>query len=296
MTDRLGVGFPLHADLEYLELARDILERDADYFEVGPETLWKMREGRIVRNGFHALFREIRDRSGKPFVAHGLDFSPGTPLDSGTERDRAERWHARLRDDHAEFRFRWLTEHLGWIAAEDRQVVLPMPLPYSEEAVAVAASRMRQLAQVVPRVGFENSPTLFTLGDPADEPRFFNAICRAAPCGMLLDLHNVHTQCLNFGLDPREYVDRIDLDHVIQIHVSGGSESEPQWAPSGRVFRLDSHDGAVPEPVWSLLERVAPRCRNLGGIVVERLEGTFGEADVPALAGEVRRAKGILRC
>ena len=38
----LGVGVPLHADLEYLEDCREILEDDADYFEVNPETLWRV--------------------------------------------------------------------------------------------------------------------------------------------------------------------------------------------------------------------------------------------------------------
>ena len=56
--------------------------------EVSPETLWREEGGRIVANGFHALFREIRARSGKPFVAHGLAFSLGTPIEGGACRDR----------------------------------------------------------------------------------------------------------------------------------------------------------------------------------------------------------------
>ncbi len=294
--DRLGVGFSLHADTAYLESAREILERDADYFEVAPETVWRREAGTLTRNGFHRLFREIRDRSKKPFVAHGLDFSLGSPLDSEAERVRTASWLDRLRDDHEVFRFAWLTEHLGWIAVDDDQVVLPLPLPYTEEALGVAAERMRLLASVVPLVGFENNPTYFVLGDPAEEPRFFNSLCRRAGCRMLLDLHNVHTQCRNFGLNPVEYVDAIDLANVLQIHLSGGSESEPDWVPSRRVFRLDSHDGPIPEPVWSLLEHVLPRCPNLRGIVVERLEGSFAADDVRGLSEEVRRAKDLFRC
>lgn len=37
---------------------------------------------------------------------------------------------------------------------------------------------------------------------------------------------------------------------VLELHLSGGSDSGPDWLPSRRVLRLDSHDGAVPEPVW----------------------------------------------
>jgi len=290
---RLGVGFALHADLDYLELARSILEDDADFFEVNPETLWRMRGGRLERNDYRPLFLEMKRRSRKPFVAHGLAFSIGSPL--ARDRARTSAWLERLRDDHATFGFEYLTEHLGWVTAEGLHAVLPLPLPPTQSAVAAVAARMRLLARVVPAVGFENNVTYFALGDVAREPDFFNAICRAAPCGMLLDLHNVHTQCRNAGVDAREYVDRIDASNVIEIHLSGGSESEAGWLKSGRVYRLDSHDGPVPEEAWSLLERVLPRCRSLRGIVVERLNGTFAAGDVPALSAEVKRAKELLR-
>ena len=70
----LGVGFCLHPDVEYLALARPILEEEADFFEVNPETMWRKESGRLVRNDFHGLFQQIRERSGRPFVAHGLGF------------------------------------------------------------------------------------------------------------------------------------------------------------------------------------------------------------------------------
>lgn len=290
----LGVGFALHPDPAYLELVREILERDADFFEFNPETLWRPLDGRLVRNDYHALYRQIRDRSRKPFVAHGLDFSLGTPVE--LDRPRTEAWLERLRDDHAEFSFPWISDHLGWQIGDGLQTSLPLPLPPTAEAVEAVAARLRLLASVAGVAAFENPANYVALGDPALEPDFLNAICRAASCRLLLDLHNVHTQCLNLGADPRAYVDRLDLDAVIEIHLSGGSESDPDWLDSRRVFRLDSHDGPVPNEVWSLYERVLPRCRNLRGVVVERLNGTFGPAEVPGLAAEVRRAKELLRC
>ena len=290
----LGVGFALHPDLEYLELAREVLERDADFFEINPETLWRPEGGRLVRNDYYPLYQGIRDRSGKPFVAHGLEFSIGTPV--ADDRPRADAWLERLRDDQSEFRFPWISEHLGWQIGGGLQTTLPLPLPPTPEAVAVVAERMRLLASVAGLSAFENSANYIALGDPAAEPDFFNAICRAAPCRLLLDLHNVHTQCLNMGLDPNAYVDRLDPDLVLEIHLSGGSRSDPEWLDSRRVFRLDSHDGPVPEEVWALYERVLPRCRGLRGVVVERLNGTFGPEGVAGLAEEVRRAKEALRC
>ncbi|HEX9105235.1 MAG TPA: DUF692 family protein, partial [Polyangia bacterium] len=103
------------------------------------------------------------------------------------------------------------------------------------------------------------------------------------------------TMATNFGFDPAEYLRRLDLSKVIEIHVSGGSESDPRWLPSGRVLRLDAHDGAVPELVWRMLEAVAPRCPNLRGVTLERMEGTVEDADVPLLAAELARLRAIVQ-
>jgi uncharacterized protein (UPF0276 family) len=295
-VDRLGVGWALHADLEYLELTREIIEKEADYYEVNPEALWRPRDARLERNDFHPLFREIQKRSRKPIVAHGLAFSLATSLDDPGERGRVDAWLERLKDDQSEFRFPWLSEHLGWTRAAGLQATLPLPLPYTEEAIGRVAERLRLLASVSPLVLFENNVSYFALGDPLREPEFLNGIVRASGCSILLDLHNVYTQCLNLSTDPSDYVDRLDLDAVVQIHLSGGSESDPGWFPTGRVYRLDSHDGPVPEPVWRLFEQVLPRCRNLRGVLVERLNGTFAPEDLPSLAAEVRRAKELFRC
>jgi hypothetical protein len=106
---KLGVGMTLHPDREYLELCREILEEDADFYEVSPETLWRREAGALVRNRYHATFKEIRARSGKPFVAHGLAFSIGSGTGNVAERARTAAWLERLRDDHACFPFAWMT-------------------------------------------------------------------------------------------------------------------------------------------------------------------------------------------
>jgi len=294
--DCLGVGLPLYPDLEYLELARELIEDEADFFEVSPETLWRPTREGLVRNDYHSLFRECQDRSGKPFVAHGLAFSPGSPLEGSAELVRTDAWLTRLRDDQDTFRFQWMTEHLGWTQVDGLQATLPLPLPFHDESVRTVAARMALLRTVVPEVGFENNADYFCLGDPSQWPQFINTLCRESECGLLLDLHNLYTQCLNLEQDPVETLERLNPDAVLEIHLSGGSESDPEWVPSGRRFRLDSHDGAIPEEVWQLYERALPRCRNLRGVIVERLNGTFQAPDVPALRDELRHAKELVLC
>jgi uncharacterized protein len=291
----LGVGFSLHADPTFLDWVAPVLD-EADWFEVAPETTWREDRGKLSRNDYHALFARLA--AGRPVVAHGLAFSLGTPLAGDEERTRA--WVERLRDDHETFGFAWASDHLGFSFADGLCATLPLPLPFTPEAVDVVAGRLRRLRDAVSVVAFENNVGYFAMGDPLDEPAFLNAIARAADARIVLDLHNVWTQCRNLGVDADAWVDRLDLDRVIEVHVSGGGDSDPAWLASRRAFRLDSHDHTVPEEVWSLLERTLPRCCRVRGLLLERMNGTVGRGDdgngVPALLGELDRAKETWRC
>jgi phosphoglycolate phosphatase-like HAD superfamily hydrolase len=82
-----------------------------------------------------------------------------------------------------------------------------------------------------------------------EEPDFLSAALARPRTHLVLDLHNLHTVALNYGADPDEYLARLDLSKVIEIHVSGGSWSDPAWLPGGRSLRLDSHDGSTPDAV-----------------------------------------------
>jgi uncharacterized protein (UPF0276 family) len=286
------VGFALPPDAETLERVQPLLAR-TELFEVTPETLWvEDGAGDLVPNGFHRRFLALARRLRRPVVAHGVGLSMGSS--SALDRLRQVRWLSRLRKDHAAFRFRWYTEHLGAGSLAGQAMWLPMPVPMTAAVARVVRSGLRQMASVVPTVGIENNVAYFTFGDPLDEPRFI-ARCLRGGGHLLLDLHNVLTMALNHGFEPEAYLSRLELDRVIEIHVSGGSESDPRWLASGKRFRLDGHDGAVPDAVWWMLEHVLPRCPSLRAVVLERMEGTVGRPDVAVLRDELERIRRTLR-
>jgi hypothetical protein len=304
-----AVGFTLQPEDAFLEAVEPLLRGPAvDYFELAPETTWRpapragggdgvapARAGELslAPNGFHRRFAALGAATRKPFVAHGVGLSLGTAAPADAARRRA--WLARVRRDHAVFRFRWYTDHLGASSLDGMALTLPLPLPPTARAAAVMRVRLRAMQAVVPDVGVENSVFYFQLGDPLGEPAFLRRVLRAPRTYLLLDLHNVYTMGLNFGFDPRDWLARADLTRVIEIHVSGGSPSDPRWLRSGRVMRLDGHDAAVPEEVWRLLAETAPRCPRLRGVTLERMEGTVGSADAPLLREELSRVRLVLR-
>ncbi|APR75375.1 Hypothetical protein A7982_00721 [Minicystis rosea] len=290
----ISVGLTLQPDDAFLDLLGAVIRDEAEHFEVAPETLWRLDGGGVLQeNGFFRRFAALRAETKKPFVAHGVGFSVGTAARADGARKR--RWIERLKRDHAELGYLWYTDHLGASSLAGQAVTLPIALPMTAHAASVVRRSLRAMAEVVPDVGLENTVAYFMLGDPLEEPDFLRRVLSGPRTHLLLDVHNVYTMAQNFGFDAAAYMARLDLDRVIEIHLSGGAESDPAWLPSGRVLRLDAHDSAVPEPVWKLFEDVAPRCPNLRAVTVERMEGTVGPEDVTVIRDELRRARQMLR-
>jgi uncharacterized protein (UPF0276 family) len=288
------VGFSLQPDVGFLGLLEPVLHEHVDYFEVAPETTWRRADdGRWLANGFHREFLRLGAALRKPFVAHAVNGSFGTA--DVRDRARQREWQRRIAEDHARFQFRWLTDHLGAAVLDQRTVMLPIALPMHDAMAVIVCERLVALQQVVPDTGFENSVFYFLLGDWLDEPAFVTKALAAERTHLLLDLHNVFTMAQNVDADPHEYLARLDCSRVIEIHLSGGAMSQPQWLPNGRTLRLDSHDHEVPEEVWRLFEHVLPRCTNLRGVTLERMEGTVAAADVDVVRDELVRIREVLR-
>lgn len=295
-TSSVRVGYALMPRLADLEQLAELLEHDVDYYEVAPETLWRVdARGEWIANGYHARALELAARTARPFVAHGVGLSVGT-LDP-RDRVRQQKWLERIRVDHALFAFEWYTDHLGASILGADQQTLPLPLPMASPVARACRERLLELQSIVPDVGLENSAVYHHYGDPLEEPAFVGELLDAPRLWQVLDLHNVWTVALNAGFEPRAYLERVDHAKVIEIHVSGGDWTDPAWFPGERRLRLDSHDSAVPEEVWALLEEIAPRCPNLRGITLERMEGTLEPGDELRLRGEVARVRGVAqRC
>src|SRR4051812_37875105 len=123
----IPVGLMLQPDAAFLELLAPVID-DADYYEVAPETLWRVEDaGRRVPSGSHRRFAALKDASGKRFVAHGVGYSMGTACAADRARRRA--WRARVAADQALFAFAWWTDHLGATALDGLALTLPVPLP-----------------------------------------------------------------------------------------------------------------------------------------------------------------------
>lgn len=206
---------------------------------------------------------------------HGVHLS-GFSAEAGS---RHQRWFAKLAEDPR--RYRRFSEHLGFMNAPGFAGGAPLPVPRCAATVALGAEALRRITGItgVP-AGLENLALAFSEQEAWEQGPLLEEILAAAstpamPAFLVLDLHNLWCQAVNFAIDAERLLASYPLERVRELHVSGGSWSEPRGAPHGRRFRRDTHDGAVPDEVLALVEPALERCGNLEDVILERLGGTM---------------------
>jgi uncharacterized protein (UPF0276 family) len=120
------------------------------------------------------------------------------------------------------------------------------------------------------------------------EPAFLNRLYAEGLCGTLLDLHNLYVGKRNGGPDPSDYIEELDPDGVVEIHLGGGDDFAG--------FYMDSHSGLTPPEVWSYAFDFVPRFKRLRAITFEFQETYYERIGVDALVGELNRMHELAAC
>jgi hypothetical protein len=148
----------------------------------------------------------------------------------------------------------WLSDHLCWGSVDGTYTHDLLPLPYTWEAVARTAERVRKVQDYLEiPVAVENVSSYAAFTDSQmTEWEFLNEVVERADCGILLDVNNIYVSSVNHEFDPMEYVNAVPAHRVAQIHIAGHSRYER--------YILDTHDHPVIDPVWDLYARAIERC------------------------------------
>ncbi len=160
----------------------------------------------------------------------------------------------------------WIGEHLAFITAEsldphNEDTKSPTALTYtvcpqlSDETVERVAENLNTLrSRFAAPLILENSPQYFDVpGSTMSMTDFIGTVVANCKVGLLLDLTHFLISMLNTKQDAMREIDRLPLEHVVEIHLSGLN------VQSGVVW--DDHATPATEPVFGLLERVLQRAR-----------------------------------
>jgi uncharacterized protein len=179
-------------------------------------------------------------RADYPVSLHGVGMSLGSaaPLDM-THLARLTRLVARVEPA-------LVSEHLCWSHADGRHMNDLLPLPFTEEALAIVCQRIDQVQTALARpILVENISAYLRFADDAmTEWEFVAAVAVRSGCKLLFDVNNVYVNAVNHGFDPLEFVAAIPGDAVAEIHLAGFDASGP--------CLIDNHGARVATPVWEL--------------------------------------------
>ena len=111
-----------------------------------------------------------------------------------------------------------------------------------------------------------------------------------ANCNLLLDLHNLYANAVNFGFDPYAFIDRMPQERIHAIHLAGGRWIKAKTTDERRL--LDDHLHDVPDSVYELLKYVAQKIFRPLTVILER-DGRYPPIEM--LLNQLDRARDALR-
>jgi uncharacterized protein len=219
----------------------------------------------FMGDGGRPLYTIDNIREIYPVAMHGVSMSVGSA--DGLNPD----YLAKLKKLAQRVQPLWVSDHLCWTGIDGFNSHDLLPLPYTEEALSLAAKNINHAQDFLERpMLIENPSSYLTFADDAmTEWEFITELTAQTGCYLLLDINNIYVSGTNHGFDPKVYLDAIPADRVRQIHLAGHSNGRDG-------LLIDTHDQPVPDPVWSLYARVIDRFGDVA-VMIER------DDDIPPL-------------
>ncbi len=221
-------------------------------------------------------------RADYPVSLHGVGLSLGTdgPL------DRAHLGRIRALIDRIEPGL--VSEHVSWSVTGGVYLNDLLPLPYTEESLAVLSAHVRETQDYLGRQILVENPSTYLQFTHSTIPEweYIAGIVERSGCGLLLDVNNIYVSAGNHGFDARRYLDAVPAAAVREIHLAGHSLRE-----LGKVsLRIDDHGSAVCDGVWQLYAAAVARL----GPVPTLIEWDSNLPELPVLVAEAEKADRIL--
>lgn len=204
-----------------------------------------------------------------PISLHGV----GLSLGSAEGLDVAHL--ARVREVVARIEPGLVSEHLSWSVAGGTYLADLLPLPMTEEALAIVCRHVDQTQAYLKREILVENPSTYLRFAHSTIPEweFLAEVAHRTGCGILYDVNNIYVSASNHGWNALAYLDTLPPAAIGEIHLAGHSVRQLE---QGRTLRIDDHGSHVAPAVWALYEAALQRF----GPVPTLIEW---DTDVPAL-------------
>ncbi len=150
--------------------------------------------------------------------------------------------------------------HLAWSTQNGMYLNDLLPLPYSDETLAVVSNHLSQVQDVLGRSFLIENPSSYVAFSHSTmtELEFLQALVARTGCQLLCDVSNIVVSGHNMGYDAYAYLEGIPADAVAELHLGGFTPEEDEATP-GATLLVDTHAHGIAEPVWDLYARAVER-------------------------------------
>lgn len=223
-----------------------------------------------------------RLRETYPLSVHGVGLSLGSP--GGLDEVHLQRLAKLVERYQPEL----VSEHLSFSSAAGIYMNDLCPVPLNDQTLGIFSEHVDQMQEALGRrVLIENPSTYLVPYETTwSEPEFLNELARRTGCGLLLDINNVYVSAHNHDFDPHDYLQKVNLRAVGEIHLAGHAIDRR----SDATLLVDDHGDHVCDDVWHFYEATMER----SGPLPTLIEWDTRVPSFEILADEAAKADVIL--
>ncbi len=233
--------YPIGIGLKSQHYSQVLAEKpDVSYFEIHAENYM------VGGGAHHRYLAEIANHY--PLSVHGVGLSLGSA--DGIDADHLER----LAKVIERYKPALVSEHLAWSVNDGTYFNDLLPLPYTDESLAIVADNISKTQDRIGRQLLIENPSSYMAFDSSDmsELDFLIKLTELTGCGLLVDVNNIYVSASNNDWSAEDYIKNIPGGSVGEIHLAGHSER----AIDGELLRIDDHGSTVCDAVWMLYSRL----------------------------------------
>ena len=181
-----------------------------------------------------------------------------------------------------------VSDHLSWSTVGGAYLGELLPLPLTEEALAIVCCNVERVQDALGRTMLLENPSIYGAFPHSTIPEwdFLAAVAARTGCGILCDVNNIWVSACNLGLDPLAWLNGLPSAAIGEIHLAGHAIRP---LADGRVVRLDDHGSPVRPEVWALYAEAIRRF----GPKPTLIEWDTDVPELDVLIGEAERAQAI---
>jgi len=238
-----------------------------DFFEVHSENY--MSEGGCSLAWLEAI------REFYPISLHGVSLSLGTA--QKLDKDHLKKLKSLIERIDPFL----VSDHLSWSVIDGTYLNDLLPIPYTKESLEVMSNHILEAQNYLGRTLLIENPSsyLYFPKNEYSEPQFLTELVNKTGCKLLLDVNNIYVSSHNNKFDPDEYLEKIPLKSIEEIHLAGHNRSQQ--------FYIDDHGCHVQEEVWELYKKALKRF----GIIPALIEWDDNIPELGVLLSEAEKAK-----